>query len=263
MMPCRVNFSFDDGRADFWSVFEHLRNLGYAFTLNVTTGYVDKTSPIAQRPSDKEALSIEQIKQIAKYNLAEIALHGNDHNNDTQNIIEGDRKLRAWLNIPESTKLGYASCYSKRTVQSYLEDEWMQSNTTYMRASFRIASFRFLRVWARKIGHFIPVPLLFNLAYGDTIMKKEDNRRVLYCLPVTNEMRVFQLKALIKKAMKEEGCLIFMMHSICEDMRCEDDWSYPKKRFDELLAWIEEQRNAGKLLVSTTMDISRVIGTVR
>jgi len=234
-----------------------------AFSLNVTTGFVDKTSSEKDWPCDKEPLTVEQVKNIAEYGKSEIALHGNDHNNELENVINGDKKLREWLSVPQNLKMGFASCYSRYSNEQYLSNQWMSENTLYLRASFRIKSRNFIRVMARKIGHIFPLTSLFTTAYHDTVMHDGDHPRIIYSLPVTNEMTVKQLLGLANVAVRENGYLVFMMHSIIDDISNEDPWSYPTDRFVKLCDELIQLEKKQRVEIVTCSDIcSRLRDTI-
>jgi len=254
-----VSFSFDDARGDFFDVYRIMKQRNMAFTLNVTTGYVDRTSSKMNWPCGKDPITLEQLKEIVDYKKSEISLHGNDHNNEIANVRLGNDKIKNWFPFISGEKLGFASCCSRLPIDEYLDNKWMNENTLYLRASFRIKSYSLIRVFSRKLWHIFPFTQLFTIAYGDTVMHNGDNPRIIYALPVTNEMTVKELLGLVKIAIKENGYLVFMMHSIMDDISNEDPWSYSTEKFVNLLEELDGLVKNNMIEIISCRDIHEIM----
>ena len=50
------------------------------------------------RPTDCAAMTVDNVKELSDNQLFEIALHGNNHLNTIEDIVEGRRKIIEWLN---------------------------------------------------------------------------------------------------------------------------------------------------------------------
>ncbi len=89
----RITLSFDDGRRDFYQfVYPYLRQKGIKATLNVTTGYIDRSVPAPFNPC-----SIEEIKEMTNYGI-DMALHGDKHleHETPEDMDQCLQKLRSW-----------------------------------------------------------------------------------------------------------------------------------------------------------------------
>ena len=251
-----VCFTFDDGRADNVEVFEKIMfPMGIPATLNVTTGYVDKTVPKEQLMSPIPAMDVDDVKRLAGNPLMEIANHSDGHNNKFDDIKKCDQKLREWLNTPDDYIFGFASPYSKLKREEFenADDKFIRERLLYNRESFVIKSKYFIRTYSRKIEHIFHFPCLFKAAYKDAIMTKKEGKAI-YALPVASNMKWKQIKALIKLAIKTNGTLTLMLHSIIDNPETKDDWTYPKKDFIKICEFVKEERDKGNLLVKTQRD---------
>ena len=99
-----ITLSIDDGRKDaFRLVNEVLNKYSIPATFNIISGYIDVNCL-----GTTSTLTLDELKQIHKNPLVEIAAHGYLHKNDDEDVIKGKDKLYEWLNIKDD-KIGFAS----------------------------------------------------------------------------------------------------------------------------------------------------------
>ena len=262
MKKAVISLSFDDGRKDNKDVFESiLFPMNIPVTLNITTGYVDGSCPEKMKPSDKDALTIEDIQQFSKNPLVELALHGDQHLNTKEDMLICRRKISEWTNQSRAGKrYGIASPGSGLSVQGFIEsdDTFFRDEILYLRHSLRIKTKPYIRILARKIGRIVHIPFLFKIAYKDTIMESCPDR-VIYAVPVLKDTTVSQLKCLIRQCIKQKGALTLMFHSIVDDVSTEDNWSWKNNKFRELCRFIIEKSNNDVLEVLNTNDLFQLL----
>ena len=180
-----VNLSFDDGRADNAVLFDELLiPARIPMSLNIATGYLDGTCPAATRPTEKAPMSVEDLQRFAANPLVEIAMHGDAHLNTEEDILRGEAKLRTWLHLEQSIPLGFASPNSGMDLSFFRSPagEALRERVAYLRTGPRISSQKALRLFCRKVGRVIHLPLLYRIAYHDTIMTERDGK-ILYSVP--------------------------------------------------------------------------------
>lgn len=251
--------SFDDGRCDNLDVFHEMlipRNI--PITINITTGYVDGSCPKELCPSIKPAMTVENIKQLYKQPSVEIALHGDKHLNTVEDISEGERKIKKWLNISQETPLGFASPKSKFDIKSIEEAEtsFFSTQLRYVRTGLRIKQNRFIKVCARKVGRVIHFPFLYSIAYSDSMMNDvRETGNVIYSVSVLNDITFGQVRALVDACIKQKKILILQFHSIVDDAKHDDNWSWDKKKFELLCDYIVKKREQGSLDLCRTIDL--------
>lgn len=251
-----ICFSFDDARGDFMNAYKILTSFQFPFTLNVTTGYVDKTSSKMNWPCEKEPLTAEQVKIISDYEKAEIALHGNDHNNDYQSMVICEQKLKEWLGLPPNSKLGCASPCGFMTEKAFYSNTKWGELVCYIRLGLnRINNWQIVKKLARKIGHLLPLPFLFALSFEDTIMHDGDDPIIQYSVPLFRYVLPMQVRGIIRKTIKENGYLVFMCHSIRDNVKGEDTWSYSSKRFVSICKYLKRLEERGLVKLCTSMEI--------
>ena len=254
-------FSFDDGRGDNTEVINDIFvPLGLPATLNITTGYLDGTCPDMLRPSMKAAMQISDVQRFAKEQSAEIAMHGNNHQNTIDDIMVGREKLQEWLQLDESALLGFASPGSGLSTDDFSSEKFkvFRDSVKYMRTSFRILSKRPLRVFCRKLGRIIHLPTLYRIGYHDTIMTRCDdkNNKIVYSVPVMRSITVGQVFAVVRDAVKHRGALILMFHSVEHDnTKIADNWSWSFEKMRVLCDKIKWMRSRGQLRVCTTAEL--------
>lgn len=257
MKKAAISFSFDDGRGDNFAVFQDvLFSREIPVTINITTGYIDDSCPRDYLPSGKSAMSADEVRQLAADQRVEIALHGDQHQNTEADIAMGREKLISWLNLPADRVFGFASPGSGLPVAKFTdsESELFTKQVSYLRTSLRISSFGWFRVLCRKAGRVLHIPLLYRIAYADTLMDSCYDR-VIYSIPVMKDATFDQVKSIVDLAIRRKKALTLMFHSILPDTAQEDNWSWDRAKFEKLCDYVCEQQRNNKLMLCTTQQI--------
>lgn len=256
-----ISLSFDDGRADNYDIIKKITvPMNLPVTLNITTGYVDGSCPKSKVPSDKSAMTKENVIELFNEPTVEIALHGDQHLNSEEDISIGRNKLIEWFNLSADAKFGFASPGSGFDIAEFknTKDDFFSKYILYMRTSLRISTKKNLRVICRKIARVFHIPYLYSIAYADTVMDN-CNDRVIYSVPILKDITVRQVKAIVNRCIKQGGALTLMFHSVVEDMTKEDNWSWEKRKFEALCQYIVQKQNEGLLDVCTTKELYKNI----
>lgn len=256
-----VSLSFDDGRGDNTAVVDDLllpRNI--PVTLNITTGYIDGTCSPALRPSSKQPMRKEDVIRLGKHPLVEIALHGDQHLNTPDDILLCRKKLIDWLDLDENHMFGFASPGSALSIETWNSEEFSKLRTSllYMRDSLRINSHRFARTLSRRMGRVIHIPILYKIAYEESEMRFRDHK-IIYSACVHKETTFEQVRALLDDCIKHNASITLMFHSILEDCKHEDAWSWDKEKFIKLCEYLVNKRAMGKLEISTTKALYEML----
>ena len=77
----------------------------------------------------------------------------------------------------------------------------------------------------------------------------------LYSIPIVANKPLFDMQALIEKAIQTRTACIFMMHSIVPDDHRHDLYEMEQSRFDALCSYLAQCQSASRLQVATSMDI--------
>lgn len=256
MKKALVSISFDDGRGDNYKIIRRMVQKGIPATLNVATGYVDGTCSPELRPTDKSAMTVEQIKKLSDSSLVEIALHGDKHQNTEEDVEAGKRKLEEWIGCPEDGKWGFASpgcCLSGRDFVE-ADSDFFKYDILYMRTGLRISNYYPLRVLSRKMGRVIHLPVLYKIAYRDTIMK-DCKDRVIYSVPVLNDISFSQVQGIVEMAIRQKSALTLMFHSIVPDTEKTDNWSWDSEKFKRLCSYLLKMSESNKVDLVTTREL--------
>lgn len=256
-----IVLSFDDGRGDNKDIIHDiLVPLSIPATFNITTGYVDGTCPEELLPSNKSPLTIEDVKKIASNPIFEIALHGNNHLNTIDDIFSGKDKLKKWLNLSTDFQFGLASPNSGLSPKVFNSDSYkrLRDSIAYMRVSYRISSLEKYRVFCRKAARVLHFPLLYKEAYKETLMDAFDDR-LLYSVPVMKDISFREIKSLVEYAIKSNKSLILMFHSVKDDVKQDDNWTWGKEKFSSLCRYLAQNRDDDKLNICTSMELIRIL----
>ena len=251
-----VSLSFDDGRGDNTQVLDSLLlPKGIPATLNITTGYVDGSCPPALCPSDKPAMAKDDVQRFHKNPLVEIAMHGDCHQNTEADILRGREKLLAWLKLEPDAALGFASPGSGLSLDRFRSQAGLplRQAMKYHRTSLRINSLAPIRVLCRKAGRVLHLPILFGIAYHDTVMTAPDGQ-ILYSIPVMKDATVKQLEAVLRSCVRRRGALVLMLHSIEAEDREEDNWTWRQDKLERLCDTLLTFSRRGQLEVCTTAE---------
>lgn len=256
-----VSLSFDDGRGDNADVLDNLLlPLGVPATLNITTGYIDGTCPKECRPSKKSPLSVEDVRRFADNPLVEIAMHGDRHLNSEEDILRGEKKLREWLPESNGNKMGFASPGSGLSLKWFRspEAERLRESILYMRTGIRVCTLSPLRRLIRKAGRVIHLATFYRFGYHDTVMTEADGQ-IVYSIPVMKDATVRQVAAAVKDAVRRRGAVVLMLHSVLDDVSGEDNWTWERKKLEELCRMLLKMEQEGKLCICTTAEQYRML----
>lgn len=249
-----ISLSFDDARGDNTEVFDSvLLQCDLPATLNVTTGYVDETCPEQLRPSDKKPMKKEDVVRLWKRGRVEIAMHGDRHLNELSDIAACREKLIQWLELPAESGFGFASPGSGMTTAAFRSRELrtFRASVLYMRTSLRIRSWKHIRVLCRKAGRVIHLPMLYRIAYADTIMYYRDGK-IIYSIPVMRDTTLGQVKSIVNLCIRNKGNLTLMFHSVLPDEKGEDNWTWKRSKFEQLCAWLRKKEEEDQVEVLTS-----------
>lgn len=251
-----LSFSFDDGRRDNAAAAEAvLLPQGLPVTLCVTTGYVDGTCPAELLPTEKPPMTVETVQRLSEDPLVEIAMHGDTHRNTEEDIRVSETKLRAWLKLDAEEPLGFASPGSAMPLPFFRSPEAaaLRDHVFYMRVGLRISSHKTLRTLCRELGRVIHLPILYRIAYHDTIMTKCDGK-ILFSVPVMGDVTAAQVLTVVRDCVRRRGALVLLLHSVEPHPAEGDVWSWSEAKLRRLCDALLEMESRGVLRVCTTAD---------
>lgn len=253
-----VCLSVDDGAEDSCTrIFPLLQKYGMPTSFNIITDCIagKKEMPDA----GLKPMSREQLAEMAKSPLTEIACHGADHTNETESIRRGRRELLSMLGTPENMRIGFASPESRMDGRSISaqQQEWEKAGFAYVRTGPRVETLKLLRKAARRLSRSFHPGWLYVFAYNDTLLE-ETERFALSAVPVMHETTVSQVKALIRRAEKAGKNVILMLHRVKEagEEMYKDPWTWGRGKMEELLQFLAEEQKAGKLRVKTVKELA-------
>lgn len=257
MNKALVNFSFDDGRIDNYTIaYPILKEFGLPATFNITTGYISKEL-------DKNGLTladpmtVDMVKELGNDEKMELAGHGHLHKNSLEDISAG---IACLSKMRFEREYGFASPGSGLKIQSYRahQKDFNVMNIAYIRTSLRYKNNSFIKSFMRKVCRVIHLPFLYSYSYSDTLLDKGDCD-VLYSVPILSNTSVQEIKALINLAIKKKKALILMFHSIVPDRQIRDLCDFEESKFIEICKYLKEKEDAGVLDNTTSMHIHKIL----
>ena len=253
-----IAFSFDDGRGDnYTNAYPILKKYKLPATFNITTGYI-KGSVDREKYEFPEPMSMDMVRELYQDSLNEIAGHGSQHINTTQDIVSGIKELQEILNTDNLYKgsNGFASPGSDLTKDMYndIKEVLTSNRISYVRISCRYYSFRMIKLFCRKMSRIVKWPWLYKIAYQDTLMGKVEDG-ILYSIPVLSSVTPKQIDAVIRLAVKKKKACVLMFHSIVGDEKKRNSWDYSSRKFEHLCQILSKYREQNLLEVKTTMEL--------
>lgn len=251
-----ISLSFDDGRVDNYTVaVPILRRYDLPATFNITTGYVVNRGKNGS-PTDIPPMTADMVREICQDNRFEIAGHGYQHRNSYEDITKGIAELKKLLGVDKLTDNGdgFASPGTNLSSEVWTKIHVGGGKLKYARLSLRYLNHQHFKTFCRKASRLTHIPLLYRLAYEDTLMDsvKDD---LLYSIPVLSSIKLPELKAVIRYAEKHGKSCVLMLHSIVPKGRVHDNWDFEVGKFEALCAFLKDEQECGKLEVCTSMKV--------
>ncbi len=253
----KIAFSFDDGIKNNYRVYKDIllkNNIPASF--NITTGYILNDISDDEKPTSQEAMSLDELKNIQKSGLIELAGHGYSHNNDENNLIKGVEKLRELLKTKEI--VGIASPHSQFNQNNVIEFEKKCKNNgiKYLRISHRFEKNAYLRRIVRRINRIIGNNTLFNWVYKFSDVKEND-KFLLHSVPIIKDTKLKEVKSLIDYAIKNNKSYILMFHSILKENEpyYDDLFNWDYNDFFMLCIYLKELEDKNIIKICKVKDI--------
>ncbi len=251
-----VSLSFDDGRHDNYVIAkEILESLNIPATFNITIGYILKDENI-EVPSEHEPMSLDELQDLAKNSLFEIAGHGYQHNNDIDNLIYGVKKIREILNFSKDKSIGLVSPHSEfiiKDIDNFLPI-FKANNISYLRVGAKFDSLNLIRKILRKLNRIFHIPFLTYWIYKNSYV---NDNFPLYSIGIYKYNSFKEIKYIIDKSIKNNKSIIFELHSILKKgSPFYDDlymWDYTK--FSKLCNYLKKLEQENKIIICKTEEV--------
>jgi hypothetical protein len=251
----KVTLSFDDGRKDNYRVAnEILAPMQLPATFNITTDYVSGKEARGI-PCANQAMNKEEVVNLSRNALIEIAGHGKSHHNGFVNLMDGVKELKEWCGLD---KMGIASPNSQLSEKELQRERgrYKKNEICYVRTGVRCLHRTFIKRCLRKINKQIHSGKISSWVCRESLLSKEDNY-ILNSIPVLHYNTLDEVKKIINDAVETDKSCILMFHSILKEGEdfYRDLWSWDYEQFRRLCVFLKEMEEKEMLQVSKTMDI--------
>jgi hypothetical protein len=237
-----IVISIDDGNADDFRLYENiLLKYHLPATFNIVSGTID----------GEGTLTREQLREIYRDPLMEIAAHGYSHQNDDEDVVKGITELYEWLGVTDE-RIGFASPGSqmKNTFIEQNADHLRSLGLLYVRtAGNPNANDRHLELqdkWKEAGASEYVIKNIPQLIYAFHSMCV--NSVVVY-----HHTELEDLKQLVDIAAEESACVVFMFHRTKkkDELQYEELWNYDYDKMEGFAAYLAEKRDDGVIDVLT------------
>ncbi|MCI8382966.1 MAG: polysaccharide deacetylase family protein [Lachnospiraceae bacterium] len=255
----KVTLSFDDGRKDNYRVAnEILTPMQLPATFNITTDYVSGKEARGI-PCANQAMNKEEVVNLSRNALFEIAGHGKSHHNGFDNLIDGIKELKEWCGLDKMGIASPNSQLSEKELQSET-DSYRNNGICYVRTGVRCLHKTLVKKCLRKINKQVHSGKISSWVYRESLLSKEDNF-ILNSIPVLHYNTFGEVKRIINDAAKTDKSCILMFHSILkeEEEFYRDLWSWDYEQFRRLCVFLKEMEEEKMLQVCKTMDLVKDI----
>ena len=239
-----ITLSIDDGRKDAFRLLNDVLNkYSVPATFNIVSGYID-----VNNEGNKSNITLDELKQMYKNPLVEIATHGFSHKNDDEDIIKGKDKLYEWLGIKDS-EIGFVS------PGSVLKEDYICENAE----KYQNMGILYIRTGFEKSGLSVEEVCEYfdnsDICGIDELYYSFDNM-CINSVTVLSVATVESLKKIVDLAVEEKGCVTFLLHSVCKkgEYKPDDLWTYDYDKFVEFVEYLVEKRDKGEIEILTTRD---------
>lgn len=253
-----VSITFDDGRSDnFTTAFPIMRKYGLTGTLFCTTGFVDGTW---QKDDDflsaDKPLTVENMREMKAAGW-EIALHGDKHKTELEDLNTAAAKLSDWGlgNAPFGFSL-------PRSVadEAVIREIMSTGNISYIRR----ARARDTRKLSSKILFGLYTYLGLDFAYNlfnrpNLNLLPSENKSSISSVVIRNEDKTKHITKFVESA-DDNTWIVFMFHSILDEnhrLYGADPWNWSSKRFEALCAFLERLEAQGIIKNVNMCDAER------
>lgn len=238
MKNIKIVLSFDDGRADFYqNVFPLLKKYKIKATLNIITGFIDKSVI-----PPYEVCQLNELREMFESGLVEMAMHSNSHLHsstacDFEVCFE---KMRNWF--PQICSFGIAMPFNQYPSPEIINFA-KEKSIPYIRIGFCPSKKRLSLMFYKLFG--IKQDFLSkSLVTANENAKKRKGLKYYYSIPIDWKRNVDEYIKIINQCDKnKQNVLVFMFHSIIND-NCdihfkEGAWTISK--FETLLKYISDE----------------------
>lgn len=256
-----VSFTFDDGRRDnFTYAYPIMKKYGISGTLFCTTGYIDGTWQKDESwHSAGEPIRLNELKELKK-NGWEIALHGDKHTTEVNDLKSASQKMMQWgfSNRPIGFSMPNSNISKEKldaVVGAYLGSELM-----YIRTGRKIDTkslFTKILFVLYTYGH---MQWAYNKFNNDNLIELTNiDRKQIYSIVIRCGDDPVMIARFIEQ-MPDNTYAVLMFHSVLPEESQyygTDPWNWSLVDFQSFCEEIDKLRNADKVQMVTLEQVMK------
>lgn len=256
-----VSLTFDDGREDNYSIaYPILKRYGFAATIFCTTGFIDGTWEKKEDWYSAESpLKIDQLHDLQNQGW-EIALHGDKHVTETNDMAIALKKLKTWgiykegvgMSLPDSINKNGAKVVSENYYPRYISyiRAGRKRNTKKLSSKLLYGFYTVFR--SQKAYDLFNSP---NITRLDNV-----NLPFVFSLVIRLSDDPKMILRFIENA-EDETWIPLMLHSVHSDDNIykNDPWNWSESKFRSFCDGLYFLKNAGNI---TVIPMAEVVSSI-
>ena len=255
-----ISFTFDDGRRDNYTyAYPVMKMNNLVGTLFCTTGYIDGSwQKDKSWHSAEKAIRICELKELQK-NGWELALHGDRHTTDVNDLQCALEKMRTW-GIAKGP-LGFSVPNSNVENKKLKEviDKYFESELLYIRVGRRIKIQKVLTKVLFALYTVGRMQWAYNCFNNKNLTDMKHINRECICSIVIRYGDSSDMIMKFIEQIPDDTCAVFMFHSILpEESKYygSDPWNWSLSQFEKLCSGIKRLESIGKVKAITLGQIA-------
>lgn len=259
MRKSKVVLSFDDGRMDNYQIaFEELLPRQLGATFSITSGYIEKSISNVGL-CENNPMTVNNVIELSKYSLFEIAGHGYAHLNTLEDWEKGVSLLKEWLG-----ERYFKNGYGIASPHSFVDYCWVnenrekceRQNIRYIRTGL-VNQKQVLQRFVSKCARMTRSQRLAFFPVRSSFTSIEKGQYLYYSFPILHQHSPNQILYLIEKAVQNNADIIFMLHSILKPREeyYDDMFSWDYQSFIALCNYLVKMRDLGVLEIVRNIDL--------
>lgn len=196
----------------------------------------------------------QELDDLNRETLFEIACHGYMHKNDFDDIKKGKDVLLAWY--PNIKNVGFTSPHSNIT-KSYVDANkvvYKEMGFSYVMGGRNFDNWRLLKRSVSWVARKTKSPKVFGLCYDSSMNEKTDF--YLYAVPVHKLTTLEQVIYLVERCVKQKKWLVLEFHGIdtADSKEYQEEFCWLEEDFVKLCHHIKDLEFKGKIKIVNPID---------
>lgn len=262
-----LSITFDDGRVDNYEVaFPIMKQYDLVGTIYCTTGYIDGSWQPKSWKSAGKPLSIEQL-YVLRQEGWEIALHGDKHITDMDDLSNALTKMNAWGFDAKNYGFSMPNSVSEESRYREFVKTYLGREILYIRKGRKTDTGKLSNKLLFACYRYLGCQMAYDLFNKPNVIKTDHiDSENIYTVVVRCEDKPQMITRFLEQ-LPDESWIVLMLHSILPETNPVygvDPWNWSKDRFNFFCQAIRDMVRDGRIRVKSVSDmINKQLSTVK